>query len=83
MDNKVVDPASIEVENRRCGPSFDHPSWQHSHTREACWRPLSIDWCVMFVRSSGCSLFQWRKVGLPLEVRQESWPNFNEITKGK
>ena len=29
------------------------------------------------------SLSWWRKVGLPLEVWQESCPNFKGITKGK
>ena len=35
------------------------------------------------VLSLSLSLSQWRKIGLPLEVLQESWPNFKGITKGK
>ena len=46
--------------------------------------PLN-DFGMWFARSFGCSLFlsRWRKVGLPLEVWQKSWPNFKGITKGK
>ena len=33
--------------------------------------------------SSALFLSRWRKVGLPLEVWQKSWPNFKGITKGK
>ena len=33
--------------------------------------------------SLSLSLSRWRKVGLPLEVWQESWPNFKGITKCK
>ena len=57
------------------GPSFDHPLWQHSHERGARWRSISKIACVR-VEVRMLSLSQGRKVGLPLEVWQEFWPNF-------
>ena len=49
------------------------------HAWEACCRPLSI--MVWFARSFGYSVSWGRKVGLPLEVWQESWPNFRWLPK--
>ena len=57
------------------GPSFDHMPWRRSYARRACWRPLSMI-MRLFARSFVCFLSRGRKVGLPLEVWQESWPNF-------
>ena len=61
------------------GPSFDHPPWWSSYSRGAHCMPLSI--IVWFVWSFDFSLSLRRKVGLPLEVWQESWPNFRWLPK--
>ena len=64
----LIDPQwswqSIDTQpwsKKTVGPSFDHPLWQHSRTRRACWRPLSIMvWWL--ARCFGSSLLRWRKV---------------------
>ena len=66
-------------------PSLDHLPWRHSHTHGARWRPL-FDWLVCLVGFMQCfkcslSLSWWRKVCLPLELWQESWPNFRGLPK--
>ena len=75
---------------RRRGPSFDHPLWQRSCARGARWRPLPSEWCckcahvwcvAWFVWGFRCSLSQWRKVGLPLVLWQESRQNFKGLPK--
>ena len=58
--------------------STNHHGDALEHAR-ARWRLLSM--MVWFARSFRCSLSWWRKVGLPLEVWQESWPNFRWLPK--
>ena len=48
-----------------------------------CEAPLEVVYGVVHAEPLVLSLSQWRKIGLPLEVWQESWPNFKGITKGK
>ena len=66
-------------------------AWPKMENRQAFIRPLAM---VTLLHALGSlkalleefrvlSLSWWRKVGLPLEVWQESWPNFKGITKGK
>ena len=62
-------------------PSFNHPLWQQlPRTRGPIGRPL-LAYMVLFVWSFGCFLSQWRKVGLPLALWQESEPNFKGLPK--
>lgn len=53
-------------------PFFDHPSWrQLPCIKGLVGGPLSMVRSGMcFMRSLGCSLYQWRKVGLPLVLWQ-------------
>ena len=45
-------------------------------TLSRMWGPLEAPDSRSLAQSFGCSLSQGRKVGLPLEEWQESWPNF-------
>ena len=60
---------------RRRGPQFDL-----SHRASLEGPSRYIWWCV-FVRSFGCSLSWWRKVGLPFVLGQEFGPNFKGLPK--
>ena len=60
---------------RRHGPLFNHPPWQQLSCAQGLLE-APLDECVWFMRSFGCSLSWWRKVGLPLALWQESGPNF-------
>ena len=76
-------PGCEQHEKITVRPSFNHPPWRHSRVRGAHWRPLSV--IVWFdsgslVQSFKCSLSlslsMEEGICLPLEVWQESWPNF-------
>ena len=80
----------IECWNTAVGDSFNHLSWRRSCAHRACWRPLLIIgvvraefWVLSLSLSLSLSLLVEEGICLPLEVRQESWPNFKGITKGK
>ena len=66
------------------GPSFDHPPWrQLPCTRGPVKGPLlKYDVrCVLRAELRVLSLSQWRKIGLPLALWQESGPNFKGLPK--
>ena len=89
IPNGVASPSMPDLDWSEKPPSLDLRSTTRRGNAPALGGPLeapiSIDWCVWFTRCFECSLSLLVEEGicLPLEVWQDSWPNFKGVTKGK